>query len=203
MLMKRIVLRAVRGSEHGREHGSERRRTVSGNRRLVGVAAAALWLSSLFAVNCVAAAEEGKLRNWFNDPFFQVRNGAPACPVPVGPLSTEAEMRQQTHPRSERGTRCWLAGQCRLANSYLYDAAIGDAVRDRFSSTRAWREASLWVTVQRRIVWVEGCVSPSYKMGTLDNLVKKVPDVELVVVNVNRGRKNEVLPYRTLEAARK
>ena len=162
-------------------------------------------LACMLSVLCAPLAlanDDAALRNWFDDPFFQVRSGAPACPVPLGPLTSETEMRKQTHYRSERGTRCWLAGQCRLPNSYLYDAQIADAVRARFGSTKAWRDASLWVTVQRRIVWIDGCVSPSYKAGRLENLVRSVPDVELVVVNVSRGG-NEPAPYRTLEGAPK
>ena len=164
--------------------------------------AAALSLLFLLCAPHALAEEQAILRNWFDDPFSQVRNGAPACPTPLGPLTTETEMRKQTHYRSERGARCWLAGQCRLPSSYLYDADIADEVRARFGSTKALREASLWITVQRRIVWIEGCVSRSYKAGFLENLVRRVPDVELVVVNITRGG-NEPVPYRTLDGARK
>lgn len=74
------------------------------------------WLATLpLAVLC----GDLELRNWFDDPFFQVRAGKPACAAPLGPLTDEAEMRKQTHPRSERGTRCWLAGQCRLPRSNI------------------------------------------------------------------------------------
>ena len=141
------------------------------------------------------------LRNWFDDPFFQVRNAVPGCPTPLGPLTSEDEMRRQTHSRSERGTRCWLAGGCRLPSSYLYDAGIADAVRIRFASVHALRDASLWITVQRRIVWIDGCVSPSYKTGVIESLVRNVPDIELAVVNVARGAGKPV-PYRTLDGAR-
>ena len=153
-----------------------------------------------FAPPASRAADEA-LRNWFDDPFFQVRDGAPGCPVPLGPLSDEETFRQQTHPRSERGTRCWLAGECRLPNAYLYDPAIAAAVRARFAASRLLREASLWVTVQRRIVWVEGCVAPGVREQAVEKLLKGVPDVELLVINLRR-RPGERPPYRTLDAAR-
>ena len=166
----------------------------------VGIALALLLLS-LMPVDVLRAAEDESLRNWFDDPFFQVRNGVPRCAPPLGPFSDEAEIRNQSHSRSERGTRCWLAGQCRLPNSYLYDADIAIAVRQRFDTNNALRDASLWVTVQRRIVWIEGCVARSYRTGFLERVVRAVPDVELVVINVHRGG-GAPLPYRTRDGTR-
>ncbi|MEP7083142.1 MAG: BON domain-containing protein [Betaproteobacteria bacterium] len=157
----------------------------------------ALWLATL---PVAAASGDLELRNWFDDPFFQVRTAVLACPTPLGPLTDEAEMRKQTHSRSERGTRCWLAGQCRLPSSYLYDAGIAAAVRARFEATRTLRDASLWVTVQRRIVWVEGCVARAPGSTAIDKLLRGIPDIELVVVNVLRAA-GAAPPYRTLDSA--
>src|SRR6185436_12093857 len=129
-----------------------------------------------------AFADDEPVRNWFDDPFFAVRQRVADCPEPLGPRTTESEMKKQTHYRSERGTRCWLEGKCRLPSSYLYDPAIADGVRSAFASSRASRasraygDASLWVTVQRRIVWVEGCVAPSYRYGDIERLLRRVPD---------------------------
>jgi len=141
-----------------------------------------------------------ELRNWFDDPFFPVRSAIADCPVPLGPFTTGDEMRTQTHTRSERGTRCWLEGRCTRPNSYLYDKDIADGVRARFAQTRAYRGASLWVTVQRRIVWIEGCVAATAPAGGLERLVRDVPDVELVVVNVRKGPRGEI-PYRRADGA--
>ena len=154
---------------------------------------------AMFAAGAGAAADKAipELRNWFDDPFFQVRGGARDCPAPLGPLTTGEEMRTQIHNRSERGTRCYQEGRCRLPNSFLYDKDIAEAVRAKFAATRAFRDASLWVTVQRRIVWIEGCVAPGQGSGRLEKLVRSVPDVELVVVNVRR-RPGDATPYRTL-----
>ena len=147
---------------------------------------------------CSAAAAAEPLRNWFNDPYFQVRGAVHRCPTPKGPLGTEAEMRSESHSRTERGTSCWLAKKCTKQNSYLYDPEIAAAVRARFEATDALRDASLWVTVQRRIVWVEGCVAPGYAEGTLEHLLQGVADVELLVVNVTKTPRAKP-PYRSLD----
>lgn len=142
-----------------------------------------------------AAAED--LRNWFGDPYFQVRSAIAACPAPRGPFETEGEMRQETHYRSERGTRCWLEKKCAKPNSYMYDADIATAVRARFASTRKFKDASLWVTAQRRWLWVEGCVRSARERRELEKFVRGIPDVELVIVNVS-DRKGAEPPYRTM-----
>jgi hypothetical protein len=106
----------------------------------------------------IPALGEEVVRNWFNDPFFQVRDGIASCPMPLGPYVTEAQRLQETHYRSERGLRCYLEKKCSKPSSYMYDAEIAAAVRARFAASAALRDASLWVTAQRRFVWVEGCV---------------------------------------------
>jgi hypothetical protein len=157
------------------------------------------FLAALLASTLTLAAARGEepLRNWFDDPYFQVRSGMASCPAPRGPYGTEAEMQRETHHRLERGTRCWLEKRCSRPSSYLYDADIAAAVRSRFESTALLRGASLWVTVQHRAVWVEGCVPRGYASGTVEKLLRGVPDVESLIVNVRRdpGAKP---PYRTL-----
>ena len=133
-----------------------------------------------------AAAAPEPLRNWFGDPYFAVRSAVPRCPVPKGPLGTESDMRRETHSRAERGTTCWLAGQCAKPNAYLYDRGIADAVRARFAASAELPDASLWITVQRRIVWVEGCVGPATTDETVENLLRDVADIERVIVVVTR-----------------
>src|SRR5258708_20149633 len=76
----------------------------------------------LIPAGAVTSADDRK--NYFNDPFVQVTRGIADCPVPEGPVMTEAEMRTEAHSRAERGTRCYLSGRCRLPNSYLYDKEI-------------------------------------------------------------------------------
>ena len=149
------------------------------------------------------AADSPELRNWFDDPYFQVRSAIDDCPVPLGPLTSGEEMRTQAHNRGERGTRCFEEGRCRLPNSFLYDKDIAEGGRAKFAASREWRDATLWVTVQRRIVWIEGCVAPrsaKHAVDKLERLARAVPDVELAVVNV-RKRPGDPAPYRQLPAA--
>ena len=142
-----------------------------------------------------AGADEA-LRNWFNDPFFQVRGGIAECPVPLGPLTTESQMRAESHYRAERGTSCWLEKKCSKPNAYLYDAGIAAAVRERFAASTVLQDASLWITVQRRFVFVEGCVAAASLDGAVEALLRDLPDVERVLVNVTRDPRARP-PYRT------
>jgi hypothetical protein len=157
----------------------------------------------LLAGACGAqTAEEGRLANWFNDPFIQVRSAIANCPVPLGPLLSQSEVRAQAHSRAERGTRCYFDGKCSKANSYLYDPDIAADLSRRFAKSTAFAGASLWITAQRRFVWVEGCVGGGgdtrAAQAALKAFVKKTPDVEYVLINVT-GDAHGRIPYQTLE----
>jgi len=141
-------------------------------------------LAILLLVTAAGLAQGEQLKNWFGDPYFQVRAAVPACPVPRGPFTTEDEMRRSAHARTERGTRCWQEGKCTKPNSYLYDAGIAEEVRKRFDASRELRKSSLWVTVQRRIVWVEGCADDAAAARQIVRLLHGAADVEQVIVNV-------------------
>jgi hypothetical protein len=142
-----------------------------------------------------AAADEER-RNWFDDPFFQITSGIAACPAPLGPLMTEAERRVEAHGRAERGTTCWLVGKCAKPNAYLYDRDIAAAVRERISATTQFSRTSLWITVQRRFVFVEGCIDKPEDEAAIEAFMQAVPDVDRVLVNVYRDPKSKP-PYRT------
>lgn len=137
------------------------------------------------------AQEKPLLKNWFNDPFFQVRNGVSACPVPLGPLISETQRNEEAHYRVERGTSCWMEGKCSKPNSYLYDAPIADTTRRRFLGTSAFADTSLWITVQRRFVIVQGCISQAEQAAQIETLVKAVPDVERVILQINLPPHNQ------------
>jgi hypothetical protein len=156
-----------------------------------------LALAALLAAAAPALGEE-VVRNWFKDPFFQVRNGIPNCPTPLGPYVTEAQRLHETHYRSERGLRCYLEKKCSKPSSYMYDADIAAAVRARFEASTALRDATLWVTAQRRFVWVEGCVASKNGQKRIEALLEDVPDVERLIVFVWSGRSGTP-PYRTLK----
>lgn len=149
----------------------------------------------LAASGMTSSAEIGTLKNWFNDPFVQVRNGVSDCPPPLGPLMTEEAARKETHWRAERGTSCWLAGQCSKPNSYLYDASIAKSVQAHFAADPAFSRSSLWLTFQRRFVWVEGCsADPAINAAALEVFIRAEPDVERVIVNLRALGKDKP-PY--------
>lgn len=154
----------------------------------------------LVAVSLLAppgAHADEVVRNWFNDPFFQVRSAIARCPMPLGPYVDEGQRLQETHYRSERGLRCYLEKKCTKPSSYMYDADIAAAVRSRFEASRVLDDASLWVTVQRRWVWIEGCVASKRGRREIEALLKDVPDIERLIVFVWNGREGPA-PYRML-----
>ena len=50
-------------------------------------------------VACATAAPADERRNVFDDPFIMVTRDLPGCPVPEGPLYSEAEARAAAHDR--------------------------------------------------------------------------------------------------------
>ena len=144
------------------------------------------WLISVPFLFSAAATHAEELKNWFNDPFFQVRRALPACPAPLGPLLPESKRNAEAHYRVERGNSCYLVGKCRLSNSYLYDPEIARAVEKAFADSPGFADTSLWITVQRRFVMVEGCVAHADDGKRLEALIEPLPDVERVIVEVSK-----------------
>ncbi|MBS0444308.1 MAG: BON domain-containing protein [Proteobacteria bacterium] len=136
-------------------------------------------------------------RNWFDDPFFRITSAVAHCPEPLGPRTTEAERRVEAHGRAERGTTCWLAGKCSKPNAYLYDADIATAIRARVAADHPFAGSSLWVTVQRRFVFVEGCVARPADERAIEAYMQAVPDVDRVLVNVYADPQ-EKPPYKAV-----
>lgn len=152
----------------------------------------ALWLASMLGS---ASAGADELRNWFDDPFFQVTSAIAGCPQPAGPYTDERGRREQAHHRAEKGTTCWLARECERPMAYAYDAEIAESVRQAFARARRFDRSSLWVTVQGRIVYIEGCV-PAATWGTrLERMVGHLPHVQQAVAIVRSSRAGEA-PYR-------
>lgn len=140
---------------------------------------ALLLLASLAAAADPAPAEERA--NYFDDPFLQVTDGIAGCPVPEGPAITMAEMRAQTHYRSERGFRCFQWGRCRLPNSYLYDKEIIPRVKQAVEVDGRFGNTSVWALGQRRWVYLKGCVRRKADADALEQLVRGIDDVEAVI----------------------
>ncbi|MGH8820933.1 MAG: BON domain-containing protein [Rhodoferax sp.] len=126
-------------------------------------------------------------KNWFDDPFFQVSSGLAACPVPEGPLVTQHEAQVEEHYRVERGTSCWLHGQCKYPNSYLYDKPLAAPVAAALAAVPGVQGSSVWVTLQRRWVFLQGCVTTPEQIQALEQAAQAVPDVEIVVPQLMVG----------------
>lgn len=160
-------------------------------RALVLAAAVTAWTAA-------AADDGGELRNWFGDPFFAVSSAIADCPRPAGPFVDAHERAVQAHHRAERGTTCWLAGQCEKPNAYAYDRGIAEAVQRRIAGRAELDGSSLWVTVQGRVVYLEGCASTAAQVDALEALLRAVPQVQqvLTIVRVGAGAR---VPYRRFE----
>jgi len=133
-------------------------------------------------------------QNWFDDPFFQVASGLPQCPVPEGPLLTAEERRAQMHSRLERGTSCWLAGRCADSNAYRYDKPLAPKVQAALAAVPGVRHASVWVVIQRRWVYLQGCVPSRALAAALERAARTVPDVEAVLPELMVGTRGKP-PY--------
>ncbi len=142
------------------------------------------WLISLILLGQIGTVSAEELRNWFDDPFFQARQGLPACPAPLGPFLPQSKRNAEAHYRVERGTSCWLAGKCAQPNAYWYDKGIATSVEKAFADSPEFGDTSLWITVQRRFVMVEGCVSKPEQEHQIEVLIQPLPDVERVIVQV-------------------
>jgi BON domain len=151
-------------------------------------------LASASVVPCARAADE--LRNWFDDPFFQVTQALADCPLPAGPFVDEGGRREQAHRRAEKGTTCWLAGQCDRPKAYDYDADIAREIRNAFAAAPTIADTStLWITVQGRVVYVEGCVTSPDAERAIESLVRSLPYVQQAIAIVRTNAKDRP-PYR-------
>ncbi|WP_084688384.1 BON domain-containing protein [Paraburkholderia oxyphila] len=148
-----------------------------------------------------SAANPDEIRNWYNDPFFALSNAPGACPQPLGPRMTKAEADDDAHYRVERGTTCWLAHKCAKPNSYLYDADIAKAIRETFKGDTSLVGTSLWITVQRRFVYAEGCAPAGFDRAALERRLEAIPDVDKVFVRL-RADPQALPPYKTLPPVR-
>lgn len=119
--------------------------------------------------------------NAFHDPFVQATSALPRCPVPAGPLYTEAEARAAEHVRTQHGTSCYHSGRCRLPNSYLYDAEIIPRVVQYIQRDGRFADTSVWLVGERRLVTLMGCVASREQAQALVQTVGLVDDVMGVV----------------------
>lgn len=153
-------------------------------------------LALAFSATHVYAQDALDLKNWFNDPFFEITSDIKACPTPLGPLLTEEQRRTQAHSRAEKGATCWLAGRCDRPNYYAYDEAIAAAFKSQAGSNLAlFKQTSVWVTVQARVVFIEGCVPKKSVASDIEAFARSLPHVQQAIALVRTSPRN-VVPYK-------
>ena len=139
----------------------------------------------VFSLALAATARSAEaLRNWFDDPFFQISSSLPDCPLPAGPFVSEADKRVQAHRRAEKGTTCWLAGECDRPNAYAYDRDIAEAFRNAVADPGRLAGTTLWVTVQGRVVYIEGCALQNSSVAAAEALARSLPHVQQAIAIV-------------------
>jgi BON domain len=140
-----------------------------------------VFLALLLLLPFATQAQSPSRTNHFNDPFRQVTNAMPRCPVPEGPLYTAEEVREVAHVRAQHGGSCYRAGRCRLPNSYLYDAEIIPRVAQYIEQDGRFGNTSVWVLGERRLVTLTGCVQTKEQSEALERAVTLVDDVMGVI----------------------
>jgi len=135
---------------------------------------------------CDAHAGED-LQNWFNDPFFQISASIPNCPLPAGPFTTESDRRIQAHRRAEKGTTCWLAKECDRPNAYVYDQDIASAFQSAVRDRDPFPNTTLWVTVQGRVLYIEGCAIDEAVAPKVEAFARSIPNVQQAIPIVRTG----------------
>jgi hypothetical protein len=152
----------------------------------------------LFSLSVTAVspcgAQDG-LQNWFDDPFFQITSALPDCPVPAGPFTDENDQRVQAHRRAEKGTTCWLAKECDRPNAYAYDLDIAEGLKAALRERNPFAHTSVWVTVQGRVVYLEGCAASESVVPALEAFARSVPYVQQAIAIV-RTDPTARPPYR-------
>jgi hypothetical protein len=183
-----------------------RKRTAFQLRRARPFHAATPVVAILVTFSALAMAQSttvdpNEIRNWYNDPFFALSSAVNACPQPLGPRMTKSDADDDAHYRVERGTTCWLAHKCSKPNSYLYDADIAQAIRTQFKDDASLAGTSLWITVQRRFVYAEGCAGAQLDRASLERRLTAIADVEQVFVRVSADP-HAPPPYKTMPPQR-
>lgn len=165
----------------------------------VGKAIPAAALFMVVALNC--AAQPGDLPvNGFNDPFFQISDVITDCPVPLGPRQTHRQRLVQSHHRAERGTTCWLRGECATPNAYAQDHELAQALLLRWRTNPLREQTSLWMTVQAKVVYLEGCSRQPQAAAVLEAFARSTPGVvQALAMLREEGQKRA--PYVTWKDA--
>ena len=140
-----------------------------------------LLLVALAMVATAPCGAQDGLQNWFNDPFFQISAAIPDCPLPAGPFTDENDKRIQAHRRAEKGTTCWLAKECDRPNAYVYDRDIAEGLKAALRERGLFADTTVWVTVQGRVVYLEGCAVSESVVPALEAFARSVQHVQQAI----------------------
>lgn len=154
----------------------------------------------LLAAGVQAQAQPPTEGNLFDEPFIRLSTALQNCPVPRGPWWTTEEARKDQHGRTQSGVSCWLAGKCRLSNSYLYDPGIAERVQATFERDGRFADSSVWAHVQRRFVTLMGCVEDEQQRSLLKASMQAIDDVVGVVDQLQVGTGASPPPYTVAPA---
>jgi hypothetical protein len=143
------------------------------------------------------AGEE--LQNWFDDPFFQISAAIAHCPMPAGPFVTASDRRVEAHHRAEKGATCWLAKECDRPNAYGYDRDIAAAFHAALRERNPFPDTTLWVTVQGRVVYIEGCATQESTAPEAEAFARGLPNVQqaIAIIRIDPSAR---APYRLRDA---
>lgn len=139
--------------------------------------------------------------NVFDEPFLALSARVAQCKPPRGPSWTEEQARADAHWRAQSGVSCFIAGKCRLMNSYMYDKGIAERVKATFERDDRFEDSSVWVHVKRRIVTVMGCARSESQKGALLAAMQGIDDVNEVVDQLTIGPSGSP-PYETVRPSR-
>ena len=90
---------------------------------------------------CWSQVTEG---NVFDEPFLALSSRVARCIHPRGPSWTAEQARADAHWRAQSGVSCYIAGKCRLMNSYMYDKGIAERVKATFERDERFADSSVW-----------------------------------------------------------
>ena len=81
-----------------------------------------------------------------------------------------------------------------------YDADIAQAFKKALQASNPFVRTSLWVTVQGRVVYIEGCVPDPAMEPALEAYTRAIPGVQQAIAAVFVPGRTERPPYRLLSA---
>lgn len=93
----------------------------------------------------------------------------------------EGDRRVQAHRRAEKGTTCWLAKECERPSAYAYDRDIASAFQAAVRAGNPFPNTTLWVTVQGRVLYIEGCAVDEAVPARLEAFARALPQVQQAI----------------------